>query len=52
VKKRSGGHEVSVRELRIDSTGILIGEPITNFQGVLSGRPSFTGDPDRLSPRG
>ena len=52
VKKRSGGHEVSVRELRIKSSGILIGEPITNFQGVLSGRPAFTGDRDQLSPRG
>jgi circadian clock protein KaiC len=52
VKRRSGGHEVSVRELRIEASGIRIGEPITNFQGVLSGRPAFTGDRDQLSRRG
>ena len=43
VKKRSGPHEVAVREMRIEAGGITVGEPITNFQGVLSGRPQFTG---------
>jgi circadian clock protein KaiC len=51
VKKRSGAHEVAVREMRIDSNGIGIGEPLTNFQGVLSGRPEFTGDVRQLATR-
>ena len=48
VKKRSGGHEVAVREMRIEPGGIRIGEPLTNFQGVLSGVPEFTGDSRQL----
>lgn len=51
VKKRSGTHEVAVREMRIDATGIAIGEPLTDFQGVLSGRPEFTGDAGQLAAR-
>ena len=51
VKKRSGPHEVAVREMRIDANGIGIGEPLTNFQGVLSGRPEFTGDAGQLAAR-
>jgi len=51
VKKRSGPHEVAVREMRIDANGIGIGEPLTNFQGVLSGRPEFTGDVGQLAAR-
>jgi circadian clock protein KaiC len=51
VKKRSGEHEVSVREMRIRATGITIGEPLTRFQGVLTGKPDFTGDPAQLSPQ-
>jgi len=51
VKKRSGAHEVAVREMRIDAAGITIGEPLTNFQGVLSGVPRFTGDPGQRGVR-
>jgi circadian clock protein KaiC len=48
VKKRTGGHEIAVREMRIDANGITIGEPLTHFQGVLSGVPRFTGDAGHL----
>jgi circadian clock protein KaiC len=51
VKKRGGAHEVAVREMRIDTGGITIGEPLTNFQGVLSGLPQFTGDAGRSGVR-
>jgi circadian clock protein KaiC len=51
VKKRSGAHEVAVREMRIDVGGINIGEPLTNFQGVLTGVPHFTGDAKQLGVR-
>jgi len=51
VKKRSGAHEVALREMRIDASGITIGEPLTNFQGVLSGLPHFTGDAGQLGAR-
>ena len=43
VKKRSGRHERTIRELRLDSGGVTLGEPLTDFQGVLTGTPSFRG---------
>jgi circadian clock protein KaiC len=48
LKNRSGGHEDSIRELRIDSSGIRIGEPLTDFRGVLTGTPEYVGDSDPL----
>lgn len=48
VKKRSGRHELSIRELRVDEHGINIGLPLEEFQGVLSGIPTYVGDPAQL----
>ncbi len=49
IKKRYGDHENTIREMRIDQSGIAIGEPLTGFQGILRGTPVFTdGDRDRL----
>jgi circadian clock protein KaiC len=41
AKKRGGSHENSIRELRIDEKGIRVGEPLTEFQGVFTGVPTF-----------
>jgi circadian clock protein KaiC len=41
AKKRGGSHETSIRELTIDTNGIRLGEPLAEFQGVLTGVPSF-----------
>jgi circadian clock protein KaiC len=43
MKKRSGPHEDTIREFRLEQTGIRIGEPLVGFQGVLTGVPSFRG---------
>lgn len=43
IKKRSGPHEHTIRELRLSSKGIEIGEPLHEFQGVLTGTPTFLG---------
>lgn len=48
VKKRSGPHEDTIRELRIGSNGVEIGDALTDFRGVLSGTPVFEG----RTPRG
>lgn len=49
VKKRSGPHEVSIREMRIRAPeGILLGDPLTQFQGVLTGQPHYTGSEPQL----
>ncbi len=44
MKKRGGPHERTIRELRLSAEGIHIGDPLHDFQGVLSGIPSFTGE--------
>jgi circadian clock protein KaiC len=44
MKKRTGGHESTIREYRIDSRGIRVGEPLRDFRGVLTGVPSFAGN--------
>lgn len=45
VKKRSGYHEKSLREFKLENgKGIAIGEPLRQFQGVLTGVPEFKGD--------
>ncbi len=41
VKKRTSGHEDTIREFRIGKDGITLGEPLTNFQGVLTGVPTL-----------
>jgi len=43
LKKRTGPHERTIREMRIGSRGIEIGEPLTNFRGVLTGVPVEAG---------
>lgn len=39
VKKRMGVHEDTIREYRISAQGLSLGEPLTQFQGVLRGVP-------------
>ena len=48
IKNRGGGHEDSIREVRIGESGIRIGEPLRQFHGVLTGTPTFRGDGDPL----
>jgi circadian clock protein KaiC len=48
VKKRSGRHEQTIRELRFAKNTIEIGEPLAEFQGVMTGVPTYTGSPELL----
>ena len=43
IKKRTGEHEATIREYRIDARGLTIGEPLEGFQGVLRGVPVYVG---------
>lgn len=43
VKKRNGHHEKTIRELDMSPSGILIGEPLTEFHGILTGVPVYAG---------
>lgn len=44
IKKRSGQHEDFIREYQITGHGIKVGEPLKDFQGVLTGVPTFIGE--------
>ena len=39
VKKRTGGHERTIRPLALGVGGVRIGEPLRRFRGVLTGVP-------------
>lgn len=41
TKKRRGKHESTIRDLSITDEGIVIGEPLTDMQGVLTGVPTL-----------
>jgi circadian clock protein KaiC len=52
IKKRHGSHERTIREISMSSEGIHVGQPLTAFEGVLTGSPQYHGkstplmDPD------
>jgi circadian clock protein KaiC len=39
IKKRTGDHERTIRELHIEPDGIRVGPPLREFRGVLTGTP-------------
>jgi circadian clock protein KaiC len=43
IKKRSGNHERTLREITISKSGIEVGNPLSDLQGVLTGVPTFLG---------
>jgi circadian clock protein KaiC len=47
IKKRTGMHEQTIRELSFDKQ-LLIGEPLVDFRGVLTSVPEYHGTKDRL----
>ncbi|MGP3698472.1 ATPase domain-containing protein [Rhodobacter sp. NSM] len=50
LKTRTTDHERTIREFRIDRSGISIGEPISSFSGILSGNPVYSRSDDTLMP--
>jgi len=48
MKRRSGPHERSIREMRMTTGKLIIGEPLKNFVGVLTGTPEYRGGQDLL----
>lgn len=43
LKKRTGHHEDTIRELQIDKEGLRVGGVLKDFQGVLTGVPEYVG---------
>jgi circadian clock protein KaiC len=52
LKKHTGKHERTIREFRIDQGGIQLGQPLSDFRGVLSGIPVYEGKTDGLMEQG
>ncbi len=53
IKNRLSAHETSIREFKITNKGLHIGEPLRQFEGILSGIPTYLGGSDALlNPRG
>ncbi|MFN2366570.1 MAG: ATPase domain-containing protein, partial [Desulfurivibrionaceae bacterium] len=48
IKKRHGDHDKYIRELMITAEGVVVGEPLREFSGILTGSPVFIGDTDKL----
>jgi circadian clock protein KaiC len=48
IKKRGGHHENTIREFRITSSGLVVGEPLTQFHGVLRGVPEYHGSTEQI----
>lgn len=44
-KKRASAHERTIRELSITDKGITIGPVLRGFHGILTGVPTYIGDP-------
>ena len=44
IKTRTAPHERTIREFRIEEAGLKVGEPLREFQGVLTGVPTFSGE--------
>jgi circadian clock protein KaiC len=43
AKSRTAAHEATIREFRLSQSGMQIGEPLKDFEGVLSGLPTYRG---------
>lgn len=48
IKNRGGNHEKTIREFMIDRRGLQIGDPLTEFQGIFTGTPTYLGNLDKL----
>jgi circadian clock protein KaiC len=51
MKKRTGGHERLIREFHLTASGIRIGKPLEEFEGVLTGVPIYKGTRENLISR-
>jgi circadian clock protein KaiC len=48
VKRREGHHETAIRELKFGKGGMVVGEPLRDFHGILTGVPVYSGKPGKM----
>jgi circadian clock protein KaiC len=49
VKSRANAHERSIRQFRLGTDGVEVGEALRDFDGVLTGLPSYKGSTAMLA---
>ena len=42
-KRRGGPHENTIREFKLAEGAAIVGEPLTEFSGVITGNPQYLG---------
>lgn len=47
-KKRTGPHQRTLRQLRITEEGMVVGEPLSGFRGIMTGVPVYDGETELL----
>ena len=52
LKRRTGPHERTIRELRLDARGVRVGEPLRDFHGIMGGSIVYGGASAMIGPRG
>ena len=52
LKNRTNAHERTIREYQLGNGGFQLGEPLTDFQGVLTGVPVYRGPIGGLMEKG
>lgn len=50
VKSRVSPHERTIREFQLGPTGVRVGEVLADFEGILSGLPTYRGGTEMLEP--
>ena len=48
IKNRGGAHEDTIREFRMGPGGIVVGQPLTDFEAILTGTPRYVGGAEPL----
>jgi circadian clock protein KaiC len=51
MKKRVGSHQSSIREFRLSNAGLEVGQPLSEFQGIMTGVPTYAGPQPMLRTR-
>ena len=52
LKSRTNAHERSIREFKLGAHGLVVGESLRDFEGILSGVPIYRGSTPMLTSAG
>ncbi len=50
-KHRTGAHERSLRQLKVDRAGVQVGDKLTDFVGIITGVAQYDGQTEMLAER-